>query len=169
MSRVLSQEEISIGIKLIDTIVTKLDEKITELTREEERIKDYSQFSCVLKKYQQNTDTALMNRIKNLLHFIDGVIGIELRPGIFPVSHYTTSEHRMLAHEKSPEYFKMLIYDLAQLLAANEFNRLVKMVYTTKGGWEYKKGNELDRYYNITSHLMELLLDENPETFEDID
>ena len=168
MSRVLSKEEIGIGIKLIDAIVTKLDAKITELTSEEQKIKEYSRFRCVLEKYRQNTDVALMSRIKNLLDFIEGAIGIEMRSGVFPVSHYTTSEHRMLAHEKSPEHFKMIIYDIAQELAADEFNRLVKMVHTTKG-WSYKKDNELDRYYNITSHLMELLLDEDPEIFSDID
>ena len=65
----------------------------------------------------------------------------------------------------SPEMFNASLYDLAEEIVMNEFICLVNIVHHTKACWEYKKGNELDRYYRIIANILELILDEDPENF----
>ena len=169
MNKVLSKEEINAGIKLIDTIATKLDGEVTKAIREEQRFDARSSFKELLKKYPQNT-VALMSKLKNLHHFVNEATLLARQPNLFAGTRYDCPDYRKFAYLESSEEFNKLIYDLAEKLAHYEFSRLEDIVYHSNDhgkGWGYKKGNELDRYYKITADLLELILDEDPTNFAD--
>ena len=168
MSRVLSQEEIKVGIQLIDTIATKLDAEILEASNRGKEFKNFFGFNNLVGEYSVNKDVSLMNRPKKLNDFVQELLNNHPFLSPFAGTRYSSTDYRNLLYMSSPEVFNASFYDVAELTAVNEFTRLMDIVYTTNnatGYWEYKHGNELGRYYNITANILELMIDEDPENF----
>ncbi len=153
MSRILSIQEEASGKELVASIANKLHGQIVKTMSYDDRFSYGEDLTNAIVKYSDETNTALMPQLDKLNNLYEIVGDVLILYSYYGLTHIE-------------------LYDVAEVAAIVEFSYLIDIVYgddVNANRYYYKYNNEIESYFNITSDILELTLDEDPNNFYDVE
>lgn len=172
MDRVLSIKEQGRGMELVGAVADKLHGKIVGLVDDETRLGLSDCFADVVKKYAAKRDEELVTKLDNLKGVVTDLLSLSSSAELFANRGDADGMENKFVMTNSRALFFANFYDTAEILANVDFSYLQDIVYgvdVNTNSCYYKYNNELDSYFNTTYDVLELILNEDPENFYDIE